>query len=106
MLGYLVEAYGALETFAGREPPFAEEHVRRLEQAVADIQLFGSQGQVDRLYQVFQQKRSAGQSDLNVVINELRAELRQELGLSALQGNVTWLRIDPELVSPGKKNAT
>ena len=42
-LEYLIEAYRALENFAGRQPPFSSNHVEALEKAVADIQLFGSQ---------------------------------------------------------------
>jgi len=98
-LRYLLDAYRALENFAGWEPPFDKRHVEDLEKAVADIQLFGSQTQSDQLSRVFTEKAVQGESDLNVVINELRTALRKELDLPALQGNVTWLRIDRARVS-------
>lgn len=104
-LGYLIAAYRGLEHFAGREPPFDLAHVDALELAVADIQLFGNQTQIDRLNQCFSQKAEKGSGDLNSVVNELRSELRKELGLPELDGNVTWLRLDPGLISKSPNNA-
>jgi len=96
-LQYLIEAYRSLENFAGRHPPFSSGHVEALEKAIADIQLFGSQSQIDSLNKVFTEKRITGEADLNEIINQIRADLRKELGLPKLTGLVTWLRIDSKL---------
>jgi len=98
-LEYLIEAYRALENFAGRQPPFSSNHVEALEKAVADIQLFGSQSQVDLLNKAFEEKRETGGAGLNEIINELRAELRMELDLPELNSPVTWLRFDSKVKS-------
>ena len=98
-LQYLIEAYRALENFGGRQPPFSANHVEALEKAVADIQLFGSQSQIELLNKAFTEKRKTGVADLNEIINELRSELRKELNLAELNRPVTWLRIDSKLQS-------
>jgi hypothetical protein len=98
-LQYLIEAYRALENFAGRQPPFSTTHVEGIEKAVADIQLFGSQSQIDLLNKAFAEKRKTGGADLNEIINELRSELRKELDLPELNSPVTWLRFDSKMQS-------
>ena len=93
-LEYLIEAYSALENFAGRKPPFATDIVESLERAIASIQLFGTKSQIDQLERCFADKRGGGSGDINPVIEKLRADLRSELGLTKLCGHVTWVRID------------
>ena len=88
-LQYLVSAYHKLESSGGRNIEPGSEAAKAQEEACADIQLFGTQQQVDKLLAAMEPG-----GDLNPVINLLRDELRAELGLSKLVGNVRWVRYD------------
>lgn len=93
-LQYLIDAYRKLENGAGRDLTTCSAYAQGVEEAIADIQLFGTQSQIDVLTRFFAEKKERGESSLNNIINHLRDDLRRELDLPKLQGNVTWLRIE------------
>jgi hypothetical protein len=100
-LRYLLDAYRSLESFAGREPPpYSPHHVEALERAVGDIQLLGEMPQIDAVIQFYEEKKQRGEASLDPIINALRAELRNELGLLPVDRNVIWLRIKREDLAP------
>ena len=91
-LQYLIEAYRRLADASARHPSSAPEYARGLESALADIQLFGSFTQVEKLKKFLEDYAADGNAYLDEVINDLRAELRKELDLPPIPGNVQWLR--------------
>jgi hypothetical protein len=98
-LQYLIEAYRRLADASARHPSSALEYARGLESALADIQLFGSFTQVEKLKKFLEDYAADGNAYLDEVINDLRAELRKELDLPPIPGNVQWLRFR----QPGNK---
>ncbi|MFL6210515.1 MAG: hypothetical protein ACJ74W_16785 [Pyrinomonadaceae bacterium] len=92
-LQYLIEAYRRLGDAAMRHLPSEPEYAQRLESALADIQLFGSITQVEKLKKMFEDYAANEEGSLDEVINDLRDELRKELDLLPISGNVQWLRI-------------
>lgn len=92
-LQYLIEAYRRLGDAALRHLPSEPEYAQRLESALADIQLFGSISQVEKLKKMFEDYAENEEGNLDEVINDLRDELRKELDLPPISGNVQWLRI-------------
>jgi hypothetical protein len=73
--------------------PRLYEIADEVEQAVVDLQLFGTPEQV-RLVRKFAADLGAAQeADMDDLLNELRDSLRRELGRKPVSGNVRWLRI-------------
>ncbi|MEQ1947467.1 MAG: hypothetical protein ABL995_09765 [Bryobacteraceae bacterium] len=92
---YLIEAYRRLES-AGNRHTQSPDDSRKLESAIADIQLFGSTEQVElsRDFAVaFSTKRSAS---LDQLLELLRRDLRRELDLGEISDRITYLRIIDE----------
>jgi len=88
---YLIEAYRRLESSANREKPRPERE--KIESAIADIQLFGSPGQVAmarRFAAQFVEERGASMDDL---LESLRVDLRKELDLGPTPDRIVFLRI-------------
>lgn len=91
-ISYLVTAYRALAK--SNNHPRLVDVADELEQAVSDIQLFGTLEQA-RLARVFGEELAKTQSaNLDPLLNELRNSLRDELGLPAISDRVLWLRVD------------
>ena len=100
---YLIDAYRFLATEVSHRS-LNEERQRKLESIIADIQLFGSAKQVDdakTLADEIVEKQNFG---LDALINDLRDDLREQLGLEPIQGNVKWLRSQDELDAFHAKN--
>jgi hypothetical protein len=73
--------------------PRLYEVADELEQAVADIQLFGTPEQV-KLVQEFATDLGTKQSaEMNVLLIALRDNLRSELGAKPVSDRVVWLRV-------------
>jgi hypothetical protein len=94
---YLVDAYRAFAK--ANHHPRLFEVADGLEQAVADIQLFGSPELIS-LVQIFcLEMASKQEASLDDVLFMIRANLRAELGESPISGRIQWLRIgrpDPQ----------
>jgi hypothetical protein len=93
-VGYLVAAYRGLAK--ANNHPRLWQVADDLEQAVSDIQLFGTPEQI-RLAQRFGDELGKKQAaDMDDLLFELRNSLRKELGQEAVTGRVLWLRIARE----------
>lgn len=69
------------------------EIAAEVEQAVTDLQLFGTPEQV-RLARKFATELGTKQgASMDELLNELRDSVRRELGRKPVAGNVVWLRI-------------
>ena len=91
-IGYLVTAYRGLSK--ANNHPRLWEVADDLEQAISDIQLFGTPEQI-RLAQHFGEKLGKTQAaELDPLLTELRNSLREELGQKAVTGHVLWLKVE------------
>lgn len=88
---HLITAYNTLTNdIAHRE--HSVERWRNLEKIVSEIQLFGSIEQVGLAKNLANDVARGEQLELDPLINSLRTDLRQQLELKKIEGNVTWLR--------------
>jgi len=89
---YLIDAYRKLESVSNRDENTAG-WAEKLESAIADIQLFGSARQV-ALAQEFASNMAADRAaSTDVLLAELRKDLREELVLEDVRGDLKFLRI-------------
>jgi len=89
---YLIEAYRRLERAANRPKSF--DNNAELESAVADIQLFGTAGQVKLAEKFSFDIAHNSHSSTDELLINLRAELRKELGLEEIGPEIVYLRLD------------
>lgn len=102
-INYLVGVFRSL-TKANNHPRLYEV-ADELEQAVADIQLFGTPAQV-RLVQQFATDLGTKQSaEMNKLLITLRDNLRSELGAKPVSDRVVWLRVSRKEESVQKTTA-
>ena len=90
-IGYLVSAFRGLSK--ANHHPRLFEVAAEVEQAIADIQLFGTARQVQLARQFAIDLGTTQEADMDNLLNELRDSLRRELGRKTLTGNVVWLKI-------------
>lgn len=88
---FLLEAYRRLESAANREG-MTEEQKLEFESAVADIQLLGTKEQVDTTVAYLRQHASGSGAQIDSLLQLLRSDLRQELGLSRDASNACVFR--------------
>jgi hypothetical protein len=100
---YLISVYRAF--CKANNHPRLYEVAEELEQAVADVQLFGTPSQV-KLVQRFADELGANQeASLNELLLELRTSLRAELMAAPLPARHVWLKIsrfEPPAEQPRK----
>lgn len=92
---YLANAYRFLTTEVVQRD-ISNEAWTKLENVIADIQLFGSPEQVMLVKQLVECIVQGGEFEMDPLINSLRKELRKQLGLEAVSGNVKWFRYTPK----------
>jgi len=85
-LTYLIEAYTAIERYAFRKLG------TELEDAVATIQLFGTEKQIELAKQVAIDLTERKQADFDELLLDLRNSLRRELKLKKYEGGIVHLR--------------
>jgi len=90
-IGYLIAAYRGLSK--GNNHPRLYEVADDLEQAVSDIQLFGTPEQIQLAQAFGDQLGRTQEADLDELLFELRNSLRKELGQKPVSGRILWLRI-------------
>ena len=90
-IGYLVSAFRALSK--ANHHPRLHEIADEVEQAVADIQLFGTPEQVRLARKFATELGTTQEADMDALLNELRDSLRRELGRKPVEGNMIWLKI-------------
>lgn len=101
ILNYLISVFRTLADCSKREP--APEYNRKMESALADIQLFGDEQQIEMAktfmnkYKENSEKAKGGTFEvpLDPLLKDLRNNLREELNLSAINENVQWFRLKP-----------
>jgi hypothetical protein len=96
---YLIEAYRRLEHVSNR--PIDPEATTDFEQAIADIQLFGTPRQVSLSREFAVQFARVGTHPLDPLLNDLRNTLRTELDLEPIEYGITYLRMSYDQ-KPGK----
>ncbi len=90
-LQYLIGAYQVLTNEISHRDPNPERSFK-LENLLSDIQLYGSENQVDLAKQLATDVAAGIGFELEPLIKSLRDDLRKELHLSKISGNVKWLR--------------
>lgn len=90
-LQYLINAYQVLTNDISHRDlnPSRNE---KLENLLSDIQLFGSDEQVSLAKKLATDITDGIGFELDPLISSLRNDLREELNLSKINGNVKWLR--------------
>jgi hypothetical protein len=91
---YLSNAYRFLTTEIVQRD-ISDESWAKLEKVITDVQLFGSPEQVELIKNLVECIVQGGEFELDELINSLRKDLRKELGLEAVSGNVKWFRYTP-----------
>jgi hypothetical protein len=82
---YLIEAYRNIEDGCGRN--LTDEQKRKMEKAIADIQLFGSPEQITAAKKFVAQMNNKSHDDPRILLITLRNDLRKELGLKVAATN-------------------
>jgi hypothetical protein len=90
-IGYLVTVFRALSK--ANHHPRLYEVADDVEQAISDIQLFGTPRQVQLARTFATQLATTEEAELDSLLTELRDSLRHELGRGRVTGNMQWLRI-------------
>lgn len=92
---YLIEAYRVLANEISHRDQ-TPDRTLKLENMLSDIQLFGSLKQVQLARTLADELASKRNFELDPLINSLRDDLRKELGLSRVEGNVRWIRFSED----------
>lgn len=79
--GYLIEAYRNIEDGCGRGKQITDEQKRKMEKAIADIQVFGSKEQVSAAKRFAETMNKDSFADPRDLLVGLRGALRKELEL-------------------------
>jgi len=93
-IDFLIDAYRALEYVANR--PTVDDP-KLIESPLADIQLFGSSRQVQVAQNLIREFGEQGKASLDALLEELRADLRDELKLEKVPRKVLFLRFPQKL---------
>lgn len=91
VIQHLVNAYSILTNEVSHRNQ-SNERSNKLEQIITEIQLFGSPEQVALAKTLANDVAAGLEFELDPLINSLRTDLRQQLELKPISGNVTWLR--------------
>lgn len=91
---YLVQAYRDLGMAADRPPN--SEQFKKLESAFHDIQLFGTQSQLDELHAAKERWKSPGEKQLKLLLSDLRDDLRKELNLPKTNASLVFFRAESD----------
>jgi len=98
IIEYLINAWRTLENASNR---FDNSLNAKLETAIADIQLLGTQKQIELAQQLADQITQTSGDALELLM-QLREDLRKELGLSSVKRDLKILR----LCVPSRANKT
>jgi hypothetical protein len=96
---YLIEAYRRLVTASNRNP--SQSQFEDLESAVDDIQLFGTPKQVAAAQEFARRMAEDREAPLDMLLADLRADLRKELKLDPIEGDRVFLRFGKNDVQSG-----
>jgi hypothetical protein len=90
---HLINSYKVLTIDITQREANTERDLK-LESVIAELQLFGSEEQIRLTKKLVDDIHNKSGFLMDDLINNLRNDLRDELGLSLIQGNVRWLRFD------------
>lgn len=90
---HLISAYRVLTNDVAHRPQTKENELK-LELILSEIQLFGSKEQVKMAKKLANEVANKKVFELDSLINNLRTDLRKQLSLDSIDGNVTWLRFE------------
>lgn len=91
---FLVTAFQNLANSANRPFVPGAEHLKAMESALADIQLFGTKKQIQLVENFASEFAQANSAPLDPLLNSLRQDLRKELGYEQIDSNVKWVRFE------------
>ncbi len=97
---YLIGTYSRLSGALWRDAKPGCQYYRDMESAVADIQLFGTDSQIEKSNKMMDEFQKTKYGPLNSLLTELRDDLRQEMDLSKIEGDVRWFRPEGVPISP------
>lgn len=89
---YLISAYSKLANASWRDPKPKSQYFADMETAMADIQLFGTDSQIENAKTMMNEFQKTGSSSLNELLRDLRNDLRREMDLPEIEGKVQWFR--------------
>jgi uncharacterized membrane protein YgcG len=95
----LVAAYRAL---AGSFTPATAEHTPQIEETLAELVLFGSLRQVELAAACLAALQRGDSPDCQLLVEELRADLRRQLGLDPIPPTLQIPRSGPGRVGTGR----
>ncbi len=103
---YLIGAYSKLANASWRDPESGTSYYADVETAMADIQLFGTDSQIAKAKKIMDDFQRTRCSSLDELLRDLRDDLRYEMDLSKIEGNVQWFRPEgaPTHIPMTKKN--
>ena len=90
-IGYLISVYRAF--CKANNHPRLYEVADDVEQAIADVQLFGTPEQVSLVQRFADDLGKRQEASLNEILIELRDSLRAELRADPLEARQVWLRV-------------
>ncbi len=88
---HLISSYRILlNDISQREP--TEEWAKKIEELISDLQLFGTQSQIEIVKNIMDGFSKNKDVDLGPLLDDLRNDLRKRLNLGLVSGNVMWFR--------------
>lgn len=88
-INYLIEAYRSIASATNRFEATSDEHRRRIEAAIEDIQLLGNTAQLEALNRLLDRN----DNNFNDIIASLRGGLREELKLPPVPHRIRFYRM-------------
>jgi hypothetical protein len=92
VLNFLINSYRTLTNDISDRDLNHYERQYKFESLISDLQLFGSKKQVELARTIAVEKRTQSNSNLDLLINDLKDSLRKELNLENTDGNVENIR--------------
>lgn len=92
---YLINVYRKIDSSIEPEE-YSREWCESLQEAVAEVQLFGSEEQIElahKFSELLLSKKEVNQKILKELMQDLRSSLRSELGLKSVDSNIGHIRI-------------
>jgi hypothetical protein len=75
--------------------PLTRELADRLEEAVADVEVFGSSRQVELVHEFARNIVGSGGATIKPLLEDLRRDLRQKIGAEVVDRPLLLFQIDP-----------
>jgi len=93
-VSYLVDAFRRLGKGVHER---VYDYAADFESAILDIQLFGIVIQIESVQNFVKKFAKKGEASLDILLSQLRNDLRKELRLPEVEGNLWWLRIEKKV---------